>query len=112
MVDKKIVELDEYRRRARDQDKGLLSSPTREARTKREKSRKGLRKKDWSFRGFSAPAAFLVEMMNSAESPEPLPIDEKLLQSGVLAYQRSRKQEPRILLISKKRSKKWGIPKG
>ena len=34
-----------------------------------------------------------------------------LAESGVLAFRR-RKGEPQILLISKKRSKRWGIPKG
>ena len=35
-----------------------------------------------------------------------------MLEAGVLAYRRHKSGEPLILLISKKRSKKWGIPKG
>jgi 8-oxo-dGTP pyrophosphatase MutT (NUDIX family) len=34
------------------------------------------------------------------------------LQSGVLAFRRDGNGEPLVLLISKRRSKKWGIPKG
>ena len=35
-----------------------------------------------------------------------------ILESGVLAYRRDGNGEPLVLLISKRRSKKWGIPKG
>ena len=35
-----------------------------------------------------------------------------LLEAGVLAYRRQKHGELQILLVSKKRSKKWGIPKG
>jgi 8-oxo-dGTP pyrophosphatase MutT (NUDIX family) len=35
-----------------------------------------------------------------------------ILESGVLAFRREDGGEPLILLISKRRSKKWGIPKG
>jgi 8-oxo-dGTP pyrophosphatase MutT (NUDIX family) len=35
-----------------------------------------------------------------------------ILESGVLAFRREENGEPLILLISKRRSKKWGIPKG
>jgi 8-oxo-dGTP pyrophosphatase MutT (NUDIX family) len=34
------------------------------------------------------------------------------MESGVLAFRREHNGEPLILLVSKKRSKKWGIPKG
>jgi 8-oxo-dGTP pyrophosphatase MutT (NUDIX family) len=34
------------------------------------------------------------------------------LESGVLAFRREASGEPLVLLISKRRSKKWGIPKG
>ena len=35
-----------------------------------------------------------------------------ILESGVLAFRREGNGEPRVLLITKRRSKKWGIPKG
>jgi ADP-ribose pyrophosphatase YjhB (NUDIX family) len=35
-----------------------------------------------------------------------------MLESGALAYRRLKNGRPLILLVSKKRSKKWGIPKG
>ena len=35
-----------------------------------------------------------------------------MLESGALAYRRLKNGELLILLVSKKRSKKWGIPKG
>jgi len=35
-----------------------------------------------------------------------------ILESGALAYRRLKNGELLILLVSKKRSKKWGIPKG
>jgi 8-oxo-dGTP pyrophosphatase MutT (NUDIX family) len=35
-----------------------------------------------------------------------------ILESGVLAFRRETNGEPQVLLISKKRSKRWGIPKG
>src|SRR6202012_2720115 len=35
-----------------------------------------------------------------------------ILESGVLAFRRAPDGEPQVLLISRKRSKKWGIPKG
>ena len=34
------------------------------------------------------------------------------MKSGVLAFRREHNGETLILLISKQRSKKWGIPKG
>jgi 8-oxo-dGTP pyrophosphatase MutT (NUDIX family) len=57
--------------------------------------------------------ALLADMMRA-----PIPLlapatGKPLLESGVLAYRRRRKSgEPLILMISKTRSKKWGIPKG
>lgn len=38
--------------------------------------------------------------------------DDPLLESGVLAYRREDNGDPLVLLISRRRSKKWGIPKG
>jgi hypothetical protein len=38
--------------------------------------------------------------------------DDPLLESGVLAFRREENGDQQVLLISRKRSKKWGIPKG
>jgi len=35
-----------------------------------------------------------------------------ILQSGILAYRSTKDGEPLVLVVSKKRSKHWGIPKG
>jgi 8-oxo-dGTP pyrophosphatase MutT (NUDIX family) len=112
MAADKIIRLDEYRRPARD---GGKSSPADCGATPdpaAKKSQKTSGKRDWVFCGFSAPTPFLNEVMNSAEQPTPLPADQRVLQSGVLAYRRRKDREPEILLVSKRRSKNWGIPKG
>ena len=57
----------------------------------------------------STPPA--MELMRDTAPPIPSGSDA-LLQSGVLAFRRKGDGEPLVLLISKKRSKKWGIPKG
>jgi 8-oxo-dGTP pyrophosphatase MutT (NUDIX family) len=45
---------------------------------------------------------------DARRSSETVPI----LQSGVLAYRRTAHGELRVLLVSKRRSKEWSIPKG
>jgi len=44
--------------------------------------------------------------------PPMSPDEGAMLESGVLAFRREHNGEPLVLLISKRRSKKWGIPKG
>jgi 8-oxo-dGTP pyrophosphatase MutT (NUDIX family) len=51
------------------------------------------------------------ELLRDAAPPISLGTDA-ILESGVLAFRREGNGQPRILLISKRRSKKWGIPKG
>jgi 8-oxo-dGTP pyrophosphatase MutT (NUDIX family) len=75
---------------------------------KREKGRK--------WRGFttavvSTPLA--AEMVRSRQTAPPRPRGQApTLESGVLAFRYEGNGEPLVLLISRKRSKKWGIPKG
>jgi 8-oxo-dGTP pyrophosphatase MutT (NUDIX family) len=75
---------------------------------KREKGRK--------WRGFttevvSTPLA--AEMARARQTAPPRsPGPAPTLESGVLAFRYEGNGEPLVLLISKKRSKKWGIPKG
>src|SRR5437763_9048744 len=99
---------------------GLLIGVSRMAKTKeklggRRSARPArLRKREKATdRPGTFPMALLADMM-SARIPLPASATGKpLLESGVLAYLRRRKSgEPLILMISKKRSKKWGIPKG
>jgi 8-oxo-dGTP pyrophosphatase MutT (NUDIX family) len=51
-------------------------------------------------------------MMRSPVTAPPVLRGTTILESGALAYRRLKNGELVILLVSKKRSKKWGIPKG
>jgi 8-oxo-dGTP pyrophosphatase MutT (NUDIX family) len=75
---------------------------------KRQKCRK------WpSFKTATRSMPLAMELMKSRETVPPVPQGQStILESGVLAFRRESNGEPLILLISKKRSKKWGIPKG
>jgi len=66
----------------------------------------------WTFKGWAAPSPFLAELMRSPLIAPPALPGTAILESGALAYRRRKNGEVLILLISKKRSKKWGIPKG
>jgi ADP-ribose pyrophosphatase YjhB (NUDIX family) len=66
-----------------------------------------------SFRTAFLSAPLATEMMSLQPAAAPvLPVQPAILQSGVLAFRRKSNGDPRVLLISRKRSKKWGIPKG
>jgi ADP-ribose pyrophosphatase YjhB (NUDIX family) len=56
--------------------------------------------------------SWLEEIMRSPQVAPPRADGTALLESGVLAYRCNKKGQPSILMVSKKRSKKWGIPKG
>lgn len=98
----KVVKLAKFRR-LRDRPAKAKRKPA-----KREKGRK------WS--GFttevvSTPLA--AEMVRARQIAPPRPPGQTpLLESGVLAYRYKGNGDPLVLLITKKRSKKWGIPKG
>jgi hypothetical protein len=68
--------------------------------------------KKWSYNVLPASMPFLSESMASCTSAPPLPQGQVLMEAGVLAYRCRKNSEPEILLVSKRRSKKWGIPKG
>jgi 8-oxo-dGTP pyrophosphatase MutT (NUDIX family) len=112
MAKNNIVQLDDYRGGPPDAgaDRDICS------RGKRNKQHKKARHDpsgfDWTFGGFTTPTPFLTDLMNAFNPQEPLEEAERLLQSGVLAYRRAKNGEPRILLISKKNTGNWGIPKG
>lgn len=75
---------------------------------------KGEKERKW--RGFSTQmlaTPLAAELARSRQTAPPrAPGPAPLLESGVLAFRREGTGEPLVLLISKKRSKKWGIPKG
>jgi hypothetical protein len=71
-----------------------------------------LKYKEWSYNALPASMPFLSELMASCRSAPPLPKGQVLMEAGVLAYRCRKNDEPEILLVSKRRSKKWGIPKG
>jgi 8-oxo-dGTP pyrophosphatase MutT (NUDIX family) len=66
----------------------------------------------WTFRGWTTPSPFLAKMMRAPITAPPVMRGTAMLESGALAYRRPKNRKPLILLVSKKRSKKWGIPKG
>jgi hypothetical protein len=80
------------------------------ARIKRRKHDSG--RKNWVYNVWTRPMPLLSELMNSLTSAPPLPDGQVLSEAGVLAYRRQKDGQLQILLVSKKRSKKWGIPKG
>lgn len=54
-----------------------------------------------------------AEAMSSQQAAPPMsPARPTTLESGVLAFRREGNGDPRVLLITRRRSKKWGIPKG
>lgn len=57
------------------------------------------------------PLATALARSRQAASPRPEG-QSIILQSGVLAFRRESNGTPLVLLISKNRSNKWGIPKG
>jgi 8-oxo-dGTP pyrophosphatase MutT (NUDIX family) len=66
-----------------------------------------------SFRTGTLSMPLATELMQSRETAPPMPQGRSsIMESGVLAFRRESNGEPLILLISRRRSKKWGIPKG
>jgi 8-oxo-dGTP pyrophosphatase MutT (NUDIX family) len=54
-----------------------------------------------------------TEMISAQQAAPPMQTTQPaMLESGVLAFRRESNGDPRVLLISRRRSKKWGIPKG
>jgi 8-oxo-dGTP pyrophosphatase MutT (NUDIX family) len=54
----------------------------------------------------------LLDLMKSPATAEPLVRGRPILEAGTLACRRLKNGELAILLVSKRRSGKWGIPKG
>ena len=102
-----IIKLDEFRQ-PRKPSKPKTKSGLKSK--KLGKSRKGIKWSSFKIGTLSAPIA--MEMMQAQQASPPSPDERTVLESGVLAFRREGNGDPLILLISRKRSKKWGIPKG
>lgn len=80
------------------------------------KRKPGKHEKGRKWRGFSIQiraTPLAAELARSRQTAPPrAPGQMPLVESGVLAFRRESDGEPHVLLITKKRSKKWGIPKG
>ena len=83
------------------------------------KSKSGLKTKKFgkhnglkwlAFKTGALTTPLAAELMRD-QLPGPPRQDDPLLESGALAF-RHDNGDPQVLLISRKRSKKWGIPKG
>lgn len=103
-----IVKLEEIRqsRKARKQK----SKPGLKPRT----LGKALKGHKWSsFKTATLSMPLANELMRSHDTAPPRPEGQNtVLESGVLAFRREHNGEPLVLLISRRRSKKWGISKG
>jgi ADP-ribose pyrophosphatase YjhB (NUDIX family) len=81
---------------------------------KPKKHRSAGKARPWeSFKDELLTIPLATAMMASQQAPPPMsPARPTTLESGVLAFRRESNGDPRVLLISRRRSKKWGIPKG
>jgi 8-oxo-dGTP pyrophosphatase MutT (NUDIX family) len=67
----------------------------------------------WAFLGDAGePSPLLLELMASAMTALPLPVGNPILEAGALACRRRKDGSLSILLVGKRRSGKWGVPKG
>jgi 8-oxo-dGTP pyrophosphatase MutT (NUDIX family) len=99
-----IVKLAKFRR---SRTKAIEGKSKPKRLTKRRKAN------NWpSYRTGTLSMPLATELMKSRQTA-PLPEGQStILESGVLAFRWESNGEPLVLLISKRRSKKWGIPKG
>lgn len=83
---------------------------------KRRKQARPTKTRHWPKSGSYAAATLSLplaaELMRSRGPAPPLQDRAVLLEAGVLAFRRKPHGVTRILLIRKKRTKNWGIPKG
>jgi haloacid dehalogenase-like hydrolase/NUDIX domain len=113
----KVIKLAKFRE-AQQADAGIRAfgegsgSNSRTQALLRKPRKSGRPLRHWTFKGWTAPSPFLAEMMKSPVTAPPMERGTAMLESGALAYRRLKNGEVEILLVSKKRSKRWGIPKG
>jgi ADP-ribose pyrophosphatase YjhB (NUDIX family) len=92
--------------------KPARATPTLEEVSRARRGRHRSSGKGWSYTVFPAPTPLLSELMASCTGRPLLLRGRALMEAGVLAYRPRKDGELEILLVSKRRSKKWGIPKG
>lgn len=68
--------------------------------------------KKWSYNVLPASTPLVSELTASCLGAAPLRDGQALIEAGVLAFRCRKNGEPEILLVGRRRSKKWGIPKG
>jgi hypothetical protein len=111
----KVIKLAEFRE-AQQADDGIRAledesgSNSRSEALLRKPRKSGQQLGHWTFKGWTAPSPFLAGMMRSPITAPPMQRGTAMLESGALAYRRRENGELEILLVSKKRSKRWGIP--
>jgi 8-oxo-dGTP pyrophosphatase MutT (NUDIX family) len=76
-----------------------------------ERNQKHSSTKKWSCKVWSEPPPFVSELLPDSSTSIPLQDGRVLLEAGVLPYRRNH-GDLEILLVSKKRANRWGIPKG
>jgi 8-oxo-dGTP pyrophosphatase MutT (NUDIX family) len=102
-----IIKLD------RDGQSRRASKPKPKSGLKPKKIGKGHSGLMWSaFKTETLSTPLVAELMLERKTAPPTQGQPPLLEAGVLAFRREDNGEPRVLLISRKRSKRWGIPKG
>ncbi|MFZ2007859.1 MAG: NUDIX hydrolase [Stellaceae bacterium] len=104
-----IIELAEVRRSRKKAAKRQSQRPG-----KPKKRYPGDKVQPWeSFKDALLTMPLAAEMMSAQQAAPPMPqARPTTLESGVLAFRREGNGDPRVLLITRRRSKKWGIPKG
>jgi 8-oxo-dGTP pyrophosphatase MutT (NUDIX family) len=99
-----IIKLAKHRR--------ALGKATVKGKAKSLKPLKHERGRKWpAFTTQTVSMSLVAELMRDTVPPRSQG-PNAILESGVLAFRREGNGEPLVLLISKRRSKKWGIPKG
>jgi ADP-ribose pyrophosphatase YjhB (NUDIX family) len=99
-----IIKLAKYRR--------ALDKAAVKGQAKPPRPRKHERGRTWpAFTTQTVSMPLVAELMRDAVPPRSQG-PNAILESGVLAFRREGNGEPLVLLITKKRSRKWGIPKG
>jgi 8-oxo-dGTP pyrophosphatase MutT (NUDIX family) len=99
-----IIKLAKYRRVRNKAEVKITAKPRKPQ--KHERGRKGP-----AFTTQTVSMPLVAELMRDTVPPRSQG-SNAILESGVLAFRRGDNGEPLVLLISKRRSKRWGIPKG
>ncbi|MBV9824961.1 MAG: NUDIX hydrolase [Alphaproteobacteria bacterium] len=74
--------------------------------------RKTLKRRSKHEKHWSLPESLLQELTHARPFAPPLEHGSALRESGALVFRQIKRRAPEIMLISTKKLKKWGIPKG